>query len=162
MPAPLKQWICDTCCEIIKSPEEGWVEWLQDKSDPHKAYDFRIEHHATYSPHALGGGNCYKYDQNWNRAGNPLSSFVGEDGLAYLLSFLDSGRYISPDYNGPEVSDIRGFVELIRRLHMPYYKEARHFFDAASDDGFFDDVSGHILRPERLKQIIEIYGSQPV
>lgn len=108
---PLKQWICDTCGEIIESPEHGWLEWQQDENS--KAFDFRIVHHVTYSPHRPDG-NCYQSDELHNH----LTRFVGENGFASLLCFLDPGHHIRPDYAGPRVSDMRGFVELIRRLHM--------------------------------------------
>lgn len=152
MLTPLKQWICDTCGQIIESPEHGWLEWRQDEN--HKAFDFRIVHHVVHSPYGPDG-DCYQSDELHNH----LTRFVGEDGLAYLLNFLDPGHHISPDYTGPRVSDMRGFVELIRRLHMQYYEEARQFFDKASYDGFFRDVN--ILNPKELKVIIKTYGTQP-
>ena len=30
---PLKQFICDKCGETIKSPRDGWVEWLEQGDD---------------------------------------------------------------------------------------------------------------------------------
>ena len=47
---PLKQWVCDTCGEIINSSSEGYVEWLTDDSSPLKSNGFRIVHQAYYSP----------------------------------------------------------------------------------------------------------------
>jgi len=50
------------------------------------------------------------------------------------------------------------FTELFRRLHIPYYEEARIYFDEARSDGFFE---GHneftIYSQPNLINIIEEY-----
>ncbi|WP_230940969.1 hypothetical protein [Xanthomonas translucens] len=61
----------------------------------------------------------------------PLSSFVGSDGLITLLSFLDDKRF-------SEESEV---LELIKRLHVPNYKAARHHFEAALANGVFEPRS---------------------
>lgn len=33
---PLKQWICDTCGEIIEAPHDGWLEWVTDTGIPNR------------------------------------------------------------------------------------------------------------------------------
>lgn len=155
---PLKQWICDTCGEIIELPEHGWLEWRQDER--HKAFDFKIVHHVTYSPRGPHG-NCYQS----NELHNHLTRFVGEDGLPHLLCLLDEGVHIGlgPDcHSCPQVKDIGEWMELIRRLQVPYYEEARQYFDGACEDGHFDGEYGNIFRPKELKYIIDKYGTQPV
>ena len=54
----LRQWVCDECRELIRKPEEGYVEWITDKNDIR--YGFRIVHHAPASPRHPDG-NCYRY-----------------------------------------------------------------------------------------------------
>ena len=53
MLTPLTQFICDTCHEIIKRPEEGYMEWIS-LHDPTKGareiHNFRIVHQLHYSP----------------------------------------------------------------------------------------------------------------
>ena len=46
---PLKQWICDSCGELIKKPEDGWWEYLSD-TNTYLVSGFRIVHY---------GGPCY-------------------------------------------------------------------------------------------------------
>jgi hypothetical protein len=58
---PLQEWLCDTCGEVIRRPEEGYVEWLQSKEDGVR--EFNIVHHAPASPHWKGAGkgsDCYQ------------------------------------------------------------------------------------------------------
>lgn len=156
---PLKQWICDTCGEIIELPEHGWLEWRQD--DNHKAFDFRIVHHVDYSPHKLGGGDCYRFKS----LSSHLDRYVGEDGLPRLLCLLDEGVHIGPDsacHSDPQVKDIREWMELFRRLQVPHYEEARQYFNEADEESHFDGEVGTIFRPTELKWIIEKYGTQTV
>jgi hypothetical protein len=137
---PLKQWICDTCGEIIESPEHGWLEWRQDEN--HKAFDFNIVHHIEHSPRKLGGGDCYPFKD----LSSHLDRYVGEDGLPHLLCLLDEDIHINP----------------VDGLQVPYYEEARQYFHRASQDGYFDGAWGSIFTPEKLKSIIEKYGTLPV
>ena len=37
----LEQWICDRCGQVIKEPNQGSVEWIDD-SKTHKASGFKI------------------------------------------------------------------------------------------------------------------------
>ncbi|MCM0627474.1 hypothetical protein M5J14_23660 [Lysinibacillus sp. OL1_EC] len=124
---PLNQWVCDSCGEIIDGPENGWLEWYRDingSSNYGKGKGFRIVHHdkkCMYNEHAL-------FQQNKLTADMHLDSFVGPDGLVYLLSKI---QYDS-------VEDNAELVEIIRRLHVPYYEEALLYHHAAEEDGYFD------------------------
>lgn len=51
--------------------------------------------------------------------------------LAMLLSWLSHGPLVGPSETMPEVHDFDEYVNLVRRLHTPYYEEARGRF---SDD----------------------------
>jgi hypothetical protein len=156
---PLEQWICDHCGEIIESPEQGFLEWIRDEND--KRYDFKIVHHAPYSPRRPSG-HCYHHDDISGRQDLPLKHFVGGEGSAHLLSFLDVGPYHEEDYPGPRVRDIREFVELMRRLTIPYYEEARLYWGRAMDDGFFGGASEVAMyHTENMKIIVERYGEPP-
>src|ERR1035441_6619662 len=78
---PLKQWVCDTCREIITAPEDGQLEWVSD--DEHRARDFRIVHHPLKSPRRSRKG-CYNHNDPGSES-ESLSDLVGADGLAHLL-----------------------------------------------------------------------------
>ena len=134
---PLKQWICDFCGEVIASPVDGWLEWLDDAD--HRAHEFKIVHHFPASPQRETRSNgCYHYSKHPDRADMHLDSFLGADGLAYLLSFIDIGYKEIPSHReGPRVRSTREWAELFRRLQLPYYEEARLYWDRAESDGFF-------------------------
>jgi hypothetical protein len=139
---PMKQFICDECGEIIKKIEDGWFEWI-DKTG-NDIYGFRIVHIHGASPRIKTGRNCH-YPEYLGICDNPLKKFTGADGLGYLLSFFDRN-----------LRDPKEVIEIIRRLHIPYYEEARGFLKRAIEEGFiscWDDTQ--VI----LKMVIGEYGS---
>lgn len=151
---PLQQWICDTCGKIIESPGDGWLEWVYDQG---QAHDFRIVHHLPKSPIQRAEG-CYQHGMRSGRADMHLDSYLGADGLASLLSFLAIGQ-IDPDDSGPRVESTRELAELIRRLQLPHYEEARIYWADAERDGYFSAASESWPYLQRtLTRLIEKYG----
>ena len=53
---------CDYCRNIIKSIDQGMLEWLM-VGDPPAHEGFKIVHHMSYSPFGHPGG-CYHYREN--------------------------------------------------------------------------------------------------
>lgn len=164
MLTPLKQFVCDTCGEIINSPEEGWVEWIFNsglEGEKREIHSFRIVHHFSSSPHSSSNPNgCYQHTKKRGRNDNHLHYFTDEDRkIILLLKFLDIGTILQPTYNGCDIRDMREYVEFVRRLTIPYYEEARLCFNEAKADSFFAD-SNEILvyKEETLKEVIERYG----
>jgi len=144
---PLRQWICDTCGEVIESPADGWIGFLKDEGL--KAHDFRIVHHVMFSPRSPSS-NCYPYNNRANRVSLHLKWLTGDTGIAYLLNFIDS-------YGVKEV-DIKEFGELMRRLFIPYYEEAREYFGRALGDGYFQDHTDLTKSsPDDFRKVIEKY-----
>jgi len=160
---PLRQWICDHCKEIIVKPEDGWVEWLLCTQGECKGLNqgFKIVHQKAYST-LCPEGSCYFYDEP--PEGNlkmdlPLNEFIGEPGMVRLLSFIDEGPYREKSFSGPHVKDLREWTELVRRLMLPYYEEARLYMKEANTDGFFSESSEVLIyHPETLKEVIKLYG----
>jgi hypothetical protein len=148
---PLKQWICDTCGQVIERPEDGYVQFNRD--DDGVIDDFTIVHHLSASPLKNSTKNgCYKYDFD-----NGLEYFLGYDGLVRLHSLLDAGKYHQPEYE-VSVSNIRKWSETYKRLHLPYYEEARMYFERTKADGYFEDANEiYCYKPENLKAMIERY-----
>lgn len=137
---PLKQWVCDSCGEVIEKPEDGWFEWYTER-DTSLDTGFRIVHHR---------GSCM-YNDQWleqqNRSPSDfdLSMVVGHNGLALLLNLMEHKKF----------RDTKEFIEVFRRLHLPYYEEARHYWDRARSDGFLD---GNEYQQNSLLDIIKEYG----
>lgn len=134
-------WTCDECGKSILSVDDGWVEWLNGRSQPDNiqgnSHHLRLVHHRGASPNADRKNACYHDEDQWRAtkrysvADLPLSSFVGPDGLITLLSFLYDKRF-------SEESEV---LELIKRLHVPNYEAARHYFKAAIANGVFEPRS---------------------
>ncbi|NNN07924.1 MAG: hypothetical protein HKL85_01870 [Acidimicrobiaceae bacterium] len=128
-------WICDMCGGEIdnagvvrgEDPGKGYVIWQEDAG---VARNFKIIHQ----------GRC---DNDQFELSVALDRFLGDDGLAYLLSFLSLGPVIlrgAPEMrNNPRVADLDEFVDLIRRLHTPGYEQSRRHY---RDDTVLDDLEG--------------------
>jgi hypothetical protein len=88
-----------------------------------------------------------------------LSAFVGADGLQQFLSMLDLGPVLDPSAkHTPSLSEMTSFTDTVRRLHIPYYEEARRYFADAVEDGYFGDnneVAIHL--PTTCEAIIARY-----
>lgn len=105
----IDNWKCDTCGEQTTS--EGMLVWKGGGED--LIEDFRIVHQ----------GPCDPGDEAGFLASMPLTHVVGAVGQQKLLSFLSAGPIIGNGH-GREV-DHDAFVDVFRRLHTPWYEEAR-------------------------------------
>lgn len=164
---PGEQWICDTCGETILSAKEGWLEWLHTDDERELSYGFRIVHHIIASPNnpnrcgrpGLRAESCYKYDGTGRDRTAHLDHIVALDGIAFLLGLIDGGPHFDGVYKGPRVKNLREWVELFRRLAVPYYEEARLYWERAAADGFFSGMGEEVAYcPTTLKALIEQYG----
>lgn len=112
---PLKRWVCDSCGEVIDKPEDGWFEWYTEKNTSVDT-GFRIVHRTE---------SCMCNDrtlkqQNRSPCDLGLPMVLGSGGLGYLvfkLELSEKGVY--------RLANTKELVEMIRRLHLPYYEEAR-------------------------------------
>ena len=112
---PLRQWFCDVCGDIIATPEDGYVIWRTDEHN--RDYAFKVIHQAV----------C---DRESYPASEAVKTFLGNDGLSYLLSFLSLGpiKLALGDSSEPQVKNMDAFVDFFRRMQAPYYEEARKRF----------------------------------
>ena len=150
---PLKQFICDTCHQVIETPEDGWLEWLtpSDEKLTYTNQGFRICHH---------NGRCEKYQRHLDCSDNNLTDYVGELGLILLYQMMDIGKPFEIDYKGPRVKDFREFTELLRRFTIPYYEEARQYWQEAISDGYLQQYTDvNIYKEYYLKAMIEHYSN---
>lgn len=133
-------WTCDACGHPITSIKDGWIEWLTngnpETSNWHigSCRDLRLVHHRAASPHADRHNACYHNEAHWFALDRStvsdlhLSRFVGADGLMILLGFLSDKKFVEPE----EV------LEMIKRIHIPGYEQARRSFNSAIADGAFE------------------------
>jgi len=162
---PLKQFTCDTCGQLIEKPEDGYVEWLSLKDENKGTYinsEINIVHQFMASPYKdSSAAGCYQHHQKRGRHDLPLTKFLGENNMAYILKFLDMGPYHDPESKGPYVNDIREYVEFVRRITIPYFEEARQYWGAAESDGFFGSPNEvWIYSPNILHELVEKYGDR--
>ncbi|WCF11577.1 hypothetical protein NDS46_29975 (plasmid) [Paenibacillus thiaminolyticus] len=118
----MKEWICDKCGEVIEKAEDGYFEWKKNDADLN--YGFRIVHFKTCQYNE----NLFAEDEYLQDL--QLDEFVGADGLVRLLDLLSKRKF----------RDINEFLEVFHRLQVPFYEEARTYFEKALDDGYIEDI----------------------
>lgn len=122
-------WKCDTCGQKIKSSRDGWVEWLHffpgTGSGP-KGHGLRLVHNGGTSPRGISGCQ-YKGNPNELVKDLDLESFLGADGLMQLLALIYDQEVPTEEV-----------LEMIKRLHIPGYEEARLHFKSAIAAGEYE------------------------
>lgn len=121
-------WQCDHCGELIRSLDDGRVEWLceSDEQEAVKIRGLRLVHARGSDPKGPATYGC-EYDprdefrQNGSIVeGLSLIACSGTDGLVLMLSMLAQGEYPRDEV-----------IELVKRLHVPGYEETRDLFQRA-------------------------------
>jgi len=145
-PAPLTTgtWICDTCSEPVIGAE-GNLIWLHDVNG--MMSNFRIVHK---------GDAC---DPNeGNSSSVDLHRLSGPDGLTQLLSWLSLGPLKRDQDFVLKITDLDEYVDLVRRLQIPHYEEARARFN---DQDVIEEYSdAHQYAPYIQRQLIDIVGRE--
>ena len=120
-------WKCDTCGDAVETVETGWVEWMSQigSKSTNPRHNFRLVHHAV--PGKKCQYNSRTFPEGTGLGDLPLAYFLGNDGLMNLLEYLS---------DSPSSAD--EIIELIKRLHIPGYEEARSHFDHAIRAGVFE------------------------
>lgn len=143
---PLSQWCCDSCGGIIDGPMEGHVEWYTTHRT-RKTSGCRIVHMSR---------ECASDAAEQAALGRTatvisLDRVVGRRGMACLLKRI--GEVVGLGW--AETADGQAFVELMRRVQLPYYEEARLFWDVALAASIHDGTSydeATLLRILRWKE----------
>jgi len=144
---PVAQWKCDACGQIIANPEAGWVEWMAGPTPGTKAHGFRIVHNS----------NRCQYPSSARVRDTHLVHLVGPDGLSALLTLLAPDRQAGS--REPGVANLDEWGELVRRLHIPHYEEARQYWSDAVADGLFSDPNAPMPYSQQvLLRILDRYG----
>jgi hypothetical protein len=156
LPAAPKTWDCDKCQQPIPCAKHGILEWTYDH-ERRLLKGFKIVHHAAYSPvkSAFRPNPCSFYDGRAALGDVSLQDLVGAAGLAYLLSWVDQGPFVDQVNRGPEVASLLEWTEIVRRLQLPFYEEARHYLDEANEEGGLADLdAARIYSPEFLAEVM--------
>lgn len=127
MSAP-SSWRCDGCGTVVTA--DGVLAFRTQQQAPYAVGGFRILHDTCLPPDEPEGGAV------------GLAACLDRDGLSLLLAFLSAGPGRSGE-PGPAVQDLDEFVDVIRRLHVPYYEPARPRFDEP-------DVRGALRQADRV------------
>lgn len=143
MSEPLTTWFCDSCDDPITDLDASLLTWDSDEGG--RATEFRIVHKN------MDGRDC---DDPRFSSSTELSNYVGPAGLAALLSFLSAGPLIGKLDSFPIVANFDQFVDVVRRLHTPWYEEARRRFQEESVREALGDASETLpYLPEVLKRV---------
>lgn len=95
------------------------------------------------------------------RAGRrSLDGIFGSQQMANLYRFIDLGPIHDPKgVRPPKARDLREYMELVRRLTIPHYEEARLYWDKAKQNGFFEGANEiWVYLPNNLRDLIQEYG----
>lgn len=150
---PLQQWFCDRCGDVIEKPGDGWLHWRDDAAKG--VHTIEILHHLRASPRG-GAHGCYPESMDSDMH---LDVMLGARGIAHMLAKVDVGEYHDRDGQSLGKVDLRNWTEIVRRLHIPYYEEARRHFREARSNGDLDGINEVALYLEdTLKQIVEDYA----
>jgi hypothetical protein len=156
---PLKQFICDSCGEIIQRPEQGWIEWLMinDSDKGLTCGKFRICHHRSFSPYKTTQG-CYNYIHHPDCADMHLHHYLDQENKTAFN--IRNGKELSISrFQGVPALSSKEHWEFTMRLEQPYYEEARLYLRKAQADNFFppDDYE-FMFDKNKLKLLIEEYN----
>jgi len=149
-------WICDTCGEKIISPDKGMIEWYsrEDEDGIRRSSKLRLVHQLSASP--LRKMNMFRkgcafdlHENTMNVEGfvsnEPLSAFLGPDGLMRLLSLIAGGEF-------PVVE----VLKMIKRLHVPGYEIARDYFRTAISEGVIESASsGDFYEQRHINAVLQ-------
>ena len=129
---PLEQWCCDCCGGVIEGVWRGCVEW-QTTPATGAVSGFRLVHktkECTYDPAELALSR-----KRGTLIG--LDMLMGAAGLGTLLARLS--EVMKSDSMRSE--DLQAFIEVLRRVQVPYYEEARLAWRTGIDESVHDGMT---------------------
>jgi hypothetical protein len=76
-----------------------------------------------------------------------------------FLDFLDQGADVLANSDPKiRVANLTEWAEVVKRLHVPNYEEARRFFSVARNDGSFDGLA--MLTQKSLEHVVQTYAER--
>lgn len=147
MDRPLTKWYCDRCDKVIEGIVKGYAVWKSDEIPGKQMtfeHSFRIVHHVTCNT-----------DRSYPSS-VALKELTGADGLSNLLSKLSPGPFqIRAGIGLFTQVNMDQYIDFIRRIHVPYYEQARRYFDSDLIEGTSEENALHPYMVEKLREIIE-------
>ncbi|MCG4259429.1 hypothetical protein K6W36_02355 [Acetobacter senegalensis] len=146
---PLTEWRCDKCGGAVDA-HNGWVEW--ESGSVFGPRNFHIVHNSRA---------CSFHDSSPLRKDCHIRDFLGVEGAHNLQALVQPPSFFVDNFAGGkwQQPDLREFYELCRRLQVPYYEEARPYFNVAYSQGEMDGANETtISSPDFCKRIYDIYG----
>ncbi len=139
---PLTAWKCDACLESITDVKDGHVVWRVER-EPYRSYDFKIIHRGRCDP-GQAFVNSYA-----------LEVFLGPEGLTMLLSWVANAGIMRPERQSiREVDNLEEWADLVRRVQVPWYEEARdRLRDSDIQEWLSDGNEYYPYLPEVLEKI---------
>ena len=141
-------WNCDICGKrtvtcVSNDPNYGYVYWQAD--DPSTNYrNFVVAHQKC-------GMSLQRETYNQSL---PLESFLGDDGLTKIMSWLSVGKMAldrGDDGFTSKIGDYDKFVDFVRRMQIPHYDNARTSWNPHKDDSARREDTPY--KQETLKRI---------
>lgn len=130
----LSTWTCDLCSGEITNPENGLLIWKEsggwDNGNPPIKADLLVVHKNL--PDSLR--RCDPGTENGYYESLELSAYLGDEGRAWLLSYLSLGpiHTIQIENPRPTITDFAQYVDLFHRFQTPWYEEARSYLHTAA------------------------------
>ena len=159
MKKPFQEYSCAVCGKKIPV-EDGMLHWLQKKTDENdtSSLETLVDIHIccrrkpcnrVFENRAINEGLHEQWDH--------LDSFVGTDKIDNLLTFPIE-RIVPREL-------YKKYLDILRRLSLPYYEEARLYFSRADSDGYIENVGARqdgyfSWEPQTLKNIIDEYTDE--
>lgn len=109
-----------------------WVEVVTPGGRP-RVRDLSLVHHVPASPrkdsreHGCQFNDQLEFKNDEGTEGCSLDTYCGADGLMLLLSLLVD-----------EPFSRRDIAEMVMRIHIPGYEQARHYFSGAIAEGVIE------------------------
>ncbi|WPJ21704.1 hypothetical protein [Bacillus phage vB_BpuM-ZY1] len=127
-------WTCDSCGQIIRNAQDGWVEWLVRMSPEGGslyAHSLRLVHHRPSSPSPVG---C---QYNGQQVSAQNSNIIADQGLEFFTSY-DGHMELLEMVSRQEFQNPEEVLEMIKRLHIPNYEIARPYVQQAVQQGVIE------------------------
>lgn len=134
---PFKIYVCDHCGGTMHA-DEGWLEWMDDG----QSWGWRIVHHRR---------KCMAYADLAECCDNYLPDFIQNKDQNFLGLVLREGAYGNID-NGLRVKSYADFTDMLFRLTVPHYEQARQYFQEELENGMMS--RRELMTPDHLRKVI--------